>query len=123
MTAPVEEDHRLLAALETASDGLKEPSREDDLLALRRILLTHVHDFDLRQRTIFHPAREANVFVLFGFCVAEGLHGGSRRTEYHDRTRPLCAHDGCVAGVVARNFLLLVAGFMFFIDNNEAEVL
>ncbi len=34
----------------------------------------------------------------------------------------LGAHDGDVAAVIARGFLLLVAGVVFFVDHDEAEI-
>ena len=45
-----------------------------------------------------------------------------RRPEQHDALLHLRAHDGDIARVVARRFLLLVGSLVLFIDHDESEV-
>ena len=44
-------------------------------------------------------------------------------SQNDDAFLDLRAHDRDIAGVIARRFLLFVGSFVFFIDNDESEIL
>src|SRR5262249_53335624 len=117
------QNHCLFVALQTSCDSLEEATRENDLLTFRGVFLSHVDDFNVRQRTVFDSRREAQVAVFAGFGVAERLHRWRCGTQHDDCTRKLRAHDGSVARIVARNFFLLVGGFVLFVDDDQAKIL
>src|SRR4030095_5620958 len=123
VTAAVQQNHCLFAALQTGCDSLEEATRENNLLAFGGIFLSHVDDFNVRQRTVFDSGREAQMAVFAGFGVVERLHRRRCGTQHNDYTRKLRAHDGGVACVVAWNFFLFVAGFVLFVDDDQAKIL
>ena len=61
-------------------------------------------------------------FVFSGAGMMVGFERRRSRTEKRDRVFEFGADDGDVASVVARRFFLLIAGFLLFIDDDEAEI-
>ena len=82
----------------------------------------HVDDFDFGQRTLLHAIGEFDqrVFVFLGVVIR--LERGCGGPEHDNGVRHLGAHDGDIAGVVARRFLLLVGRVVLFIDDDQREV-
>ena len=64
---------------------------------------------------------EEGVFAVAGVVVAFERGGGG--TENDDGFFELAAHDGAVAGMVARAFLLFVGMLVLFVDDDQAEVI
>ena len=60
--------------------------------------------------------------VLIFLRVEVGLERRRGRTQHDDGIRHLGAHDGNVAGVVARRFFLLVGGVLLFVDDDQSEI-
>src|SRR5215813_5490003 len=58
VTATVQQNHCLFAALQTRRHSLEEPARENNLLAFGGIFLSHVDDFNIRKRAVFDSGRE-----------------------------------------------------------------
>ena len=78
VTAAVEKNHRLLAAIEAGIYRFKQPARKDNLLAFGSIFFPHVHDLDGGQGAALHARRQHHVVVFLGCGVVEGLHRRSR---------------------------------------------
>jgi hypothetical protein len=69
-------------------------------------------------RFILHPS----AFIFPAFTRAYVSNDGVRAAQDHRDVLDLAALDGDVPGVVARGGVLLVAGFVLFIDDDHAEV-
>ena len=110
ISAPVQQNDHLLAAIERGLRLLDQPPREDLLLPRLAKLLAHVDQLDRRQRTLHHacrasrPARSAR-FSAFDQLSSEGVADPSTTT----RLVQLRAHHRDIAPVIARRLLLLVA--------------
>src|SRR5262245_12031420 len=59
--------------------------------------------------------------ILAGFCVVERFHRRRRGTQHSRSSGKLCTHYGRIAGVIARDFLLLIAVLMLFVDDDETD--
>ena len=83
--------------------------------------LAHVHDADVRHFLVIHALRQfkQRVFALFAIVITFERRRG--RAEHDDGVFHLAAHDGHVARVVARRFLLLVGVLVFLVHDDEAE--
>ena len=124
IAAPVQKQNRLLAAFEPLGDGfleLRRKNRDAFLSALLGRGLAHVHDADVRHFLVVHALRqfEQRVFALFAIVITFQRRRG--RAEHDDGIFHLAAHDGHVAGVVARRLLLLVRVLVFLVHDDEAE--
>ena len=118
--AAVEEQQRLLAALERKLDGLGEPRRDE--AAARRPLALEIDRLDRRQMLPAEPLGQVQMRV----AAALGVHHGfdrRRGRRQHDRNLALArTHHRHVAGVVAHAVLLLVGRVVLLIDDDEAEI-
>jgi hypothetical protein len=117
VAAPVEEDEALLALLQAHLDGPQQVLGE----AVLELLAAHVHRAHLGQGGGNGAAGQFDAFVaagLGGVPAFEGRRGGAQ----HDGHAALAgAPDGEVAGGVAHALVLLVAGVVFFVDDDQAE--
>ena len=121
VTAPVQEEHRLLAAFEALGDGLLEFLREDGRALFLPRGLPHVHDADDGHLLVVGAELEFEQRVFAALDVVEALHRRRRGAEHDHGVVHLPAHDGDIARVVARGFLLFVGMLVLFIHDDEAE--
>src|SRR5579862_8795003 len=119
ISAAVQQNHSLFAAVEPFFDFSGELSRNHLLVAGFLKLQTHVDDFDLRQRAPFHAIRKFNKRILVLLRVEVGLERWCGRTENDYRVRHLGTHDRYVTRVIAGDLLLLIRGILFLVDNDE----
>ncbi len=122
-SAAVEQQHGLLAALQTLGDGLHQPPRKCRLLARLQKLLPHVDHFDVRHGPLLDAFRQLDQGVLAALGVVAALETRRGRTQHHHRAGFARAHDGDIAAVIARRFLLLVARVVLFVDHHQPQVL
>ena len=82
-----------------------------------------VDDADERHLAGVDPLGELaeDVFAALGVVITLQRRGGGR--EQDDAFLHFSPDDGDVAGVVAGRFFLLVGGLVFFVDDDEADVL
>ena len=76
----------------------------------------------VRHRPVGNAIGNFEQSVLARSRVEAAFETGGGRAEHHAGIRRPRAHDGHVAAVIARGFFLLVAGVVFFIDHNQAEI-
>ena len=124
VAAPVQKQNRLLATFEPLGDGFLElwrKNRDAFLPALAGRGLAHVHDAYVRHFLVVHALRqfEQRIFAVFAIVIAFQRRCG--RTEHDDGIFHPAAHNGHVAGMVARRFLLLVGVLVFLVHDDEAE--
>ncbi len=67
-------------------------------------------------------AAQFEQLVLLLLRVLPGFEAGRGAAQNHGRVFEPRAHDGGVAGVVARRAVLLVSVLVFFIDDDQAEI-
>ena len=124
VAAPVEEDDHLLGAFEAFADGREKLFGENLGASGAGILLSHIDDVDKRHlRTFAGALREAaeRVFALAG--VVPRFERGRGGAKDDGAALDVGAHDGEIAGVVARRLLLLVARLVLLIDHDQAKAL
>ena len=118
--AAIEEQQRLLAALERDLHRFGEPRRDET--PARRSFAAKIDGLDRRQMLAAEPLRQMQVDV----AAAPGVHHGldrRRRGGEHDRNFGLArAHHRHVAGVIAHAVLLLVGRVVLLIDHDQAKV-
>ncbi len=122
ISAAVEQDHDLLFAVEALFDFGSEFARDDLLLAGFLEFLAHVDDFDFGQRALLDTIGEFDERVFVLLRVEIRLQRRRGRAHHDDGVRHLRAHDGDVAGVVARSFFLLVGRVVLFVDDDQREI-
>ncbi len=120
IAAPVEEQQRLLAALERDLDRLGEPRR--DIAAARRALAGQVDRFDDGQVLAAEPLRQLQAVVAAAPRIDLGLDRRRRRRQHHRELGDVPAHHRHVAGMVMHAVLLLVDRVVLLIDDDQAEV-
>ena len=120
IAAPVQEQHRLLAAaprLLDASDGARrQPS------PARRTFALEVDQGDVRQPGEAEARGKLEPAVAPAFGVEPGLDRRRRRGQHDRRLLETRAHDRHVARVVDDALLLLVGALVLLVDDDEAEV-
>ena len=118
--AAVEEQQRLLAALQRDLHRLGQPRRDE--APARRPLAPQIDGLDRRQMLAAEPLRQMQMRVAAALGVHHGLdrrRGGGE----HDRNFGLArAHHRHVAGVIAHAVLLLVGGIVLLIDHDQTQV-
>ena len=82
----------------------------------------HVDDFYFGQRPLLYAIGNLNQRVFVLFCIEIGLERRRGGAQNDDRIGHLGAHDGDVAGVIARRFFLLVGGVVLFVDDQQGEI-
>ena len=111
----------MFAALEPLRDGFLELRRKNGRALVLARRLPHIHDPHPRHFLVIHPFRQFEQGV-FSFATIEiGFERWRGRTEHDRRAFHLPAHDGNVARVVTRGFLLLVGVLMLLIDDDNTE--
>ena len=122
VAAAIEQDQRLLAAIESRLGLLDERAGKELLLACLLKFAAHVDQLDLGQRAVHHAVAHLDALILARRRVLPAFKRRRRRTHHHHRALYLGAHHGHVAGVVARRLLLLVALVVLLVHQNQAEL-
>ena len=73
------------------------------------------------ERSATREASVNNSYFPFSRVVKRFERGGCR-TQQGDGIFHFCADDRHVAAVIARSFFLLVTVFLFFVDDDQAEI-
>ncbi len=122
VAAAIEQDHRLLAAIERRARLLDQRARKELVLAGLLKLLAHVDQFDCGQRPVHHAIKQLDACIFAARGVLPAFQRRRGRTQHRDRAGQFGAHHGHVAGVVARRLLLLITLVVLLVDQNQAEV-
>ena len=122
IAAPVDEHHRLRAFFEAQGDGRAERLRNRRGAMLAAKVLAQVDDVDVGERAILDARSQLEQMIFSGARVVIGFERRRGRAEQHGRAFEARAIDGDVAAVVARRFFLLVAGFLFLVHDDQAEI-
>ena len=69
-----------------------------------------------------HARGQREQAIFFGAGVVKGLKRRRGGAEQHDGAFEARAIHGGVASVIARDFFLLVARFLLFVDDDQAEI-
>ena len=85
--------------------------------------MTEVDNSHQRHALIVDALGQIEQLVLAGNGVVITLERWSGAAEHHRTFLDFRAHDRYVARVIARRFFLLVSRLVFFIDNDESELL
>ena len=85
--------------------------------------LTQIDNAHERHLLLVHALRERNEPVLSDRRVVITLQRRRGAAENDNALLDLCAHDCDVACVIPRRFLLFVGRLVFFIDNDQPEIL
>jgi hypothetical protein len=121
IAAPVEKQNRLLALLQPLRDGFLELRRKNQRALLFARRLPHVHHAHKGHLLVVHALGQFQQRVLALLAVVITLQRRRCRTEHHDRPLHLPAHDGDIARVITRCFLLLVSVFVLLIHDDKAQ--
>ena len=121
--SPVEQHHDLFPGVQPLSDGPLQGPRKQILPAGLDELGPHINDLDVRQRAPLDALGHFQQPILAALDIVPRLEARRRRTQHDRRPGRLGANDRYVASVVARRFLLLVTGFVLFVDDDQSEVL
>ena len=119
VAAAVQEQHRLLAALEPLGQGLAQRPRQQRVAGA---LAPQVHDPHRRQRPRVHARRQPQQPVLAPRGVGQRLEAGGGRAQHDRDAEQLGAAHGDVAPVVAQHLALLVGGLVLLVHDDELEV-
>ncbi len=122
VAAPVEQNQRLLAALQRRLGLLHQRSRKELVLARLLELAAHVDQLHLGQRPVHHAVAQFDARVLALLRILPAFERRRRRAHHHHRAGQLGAHHGHVARVVARRLFLLVALVVLLVDQNQAQI-
>ena len=120
IAAPIEEQQRLLAALERHLHGLRQPRRHE--APGRRTFLAQIDRLDHRHVLAAEALRQMQAPVARAPGVDLGLDRGGRGGEQHGNLGDVAAHHRHVAGMVMDAVLLLVGGIVLLIHDDEAEI-
>ena len=120
VAAAVEEQQRLLAALERGLDRLGQPRRDE--ASARRTLGAQIDRLDGGQMLAAEALRQVQAGVAAAPRVDFGLDRGRRRRQHDRDVGAARAHHRHVAGVVAHAVLLLVGGVVLLVDDDEPEI-
>jgi len=120
--AAVQQDQRLLGAIEPRLDPVAQRAAQDHVRPFSRVLLAHVDHRHRRERPVEDAPLEHDPLVLAGDRVVIALHRRRRRAEDDERGRVPPADDGDVAAVVARALLLLVRGVVLLVDDDQPHL-
>ncbi len=107
---------------EPLAERVDEFARERILLARFEKLLAHVDQFDRGHGPRFDAAGQFEQRVLAALGVVAALETRRGGAQHHAGARRLRAHNGDVAPVVARRFLLLVAAVVLFVHHDQAQI-
>ena len=85
-------------------------------------VVAQIDQGDVRQRPFQHPPRQRQQRVLAALGVVPAFQRRRGRAEDDRHAFHAGPHDGHVAGMVARRQFLLEGGFMFLIDDDQAQL-
>jgi hypothetical protein len=117
--APVEEEHGLLAALESLRDRVAQRAREQ---RAGGGFAPQVHDPHLGQRAPVDAPRQREQLVLAARDVGVRLERGRGGAEHHRDAEHLRAPHGDVAGVVAELRALLVCRLVLLVHHDQRQL-
>ena len=119
VAAAVQEQHRLLAALEPLRQRLAQRPRQQRVAGA---LAPQVHDPHRGQRPRVHARGQPQQPVLAARGVGQRLEARRGRAQHHRDAEQLRAAHGHVAPVVAQHLALLVGGLVLLVHDDEPEV-
>ena len=122
VAAPVEKEDCLLAAVKPAFDGFEEQGRVYRHVARTFQLVLHVHEMDIRKRASRHARGHGSEDILALFRVEPRFERWRSAAKHHARAFEPRPHDGDVARMVTRRFVLLVRRIVLLVYNDEAEI-
>ncbi len=106
-----------------SSIALEQRRAEHDVRPVRGVLLPHVDDVDVGERTVVDPLRQPDEVVAAVARVRRRLERRRRRPEHDQRVFHPAADHGDVAAVIPRQVVLLVRPVVLFVDDDESDVL
>ena len=118
VAASVEEQHRLLGAVQGAGHRLDQRRRQE-AAALGR-MVAQVHRRHLRQPRAAMADRQREAPVASGLDVGQGLQARRGGDQHHRRTGQARSHHRHVTGVVGDPVLLLEGGLVLLVDDHQA---
>jgi hypothetical protein len=100
----------------------QDPGKNGSLFSLP-LLLAHIDYLNFREGAKIDAAGKGEVmkFLLLGIVIR--FHGGSRRAEYRYGLLHLTPDEGQITGVVTHFFFLLIRRVMFFIYDDDAQLI
>ena len=120
IAAPVEEEQRLLAAIERGKDFPGEPRR--DPAALFRPLLAHVDGGDIGQLRRREPPQHPHMPVAAEIGVVARFDRGRRRGENRPGVGEVGPDHRHIAGVVVDPIGLLEGAVMLLVEHDHAQL-
>ena len=124
------EDDGLLAAFERLAHSGQQEGREGAVHHLASLQVLGIYDLNLGQFYSLIALLQFHQPVLARPGIVIGLHAGCGGAQEHlgliarGAEAERAQHDGCTAGMIARSrVLLLVAGLVLFIYDDETEPL
>ena len=120
IAAPVQEQQRLLAALQRGVHRFGKPRRDET--AARRAFAAQIDWLDHRLGIAAKALRQREPAVAPASRVDDGLDGGRRGREHDRDVGDARTHHRHVARVIMRAVLLLVDRVVLLIDHDQAEV-
>lgn len=118
VAAAVQEDERLLLALQSLADGVQQLRRQ----ALFHLQAARVHQLDRRQAAGARAARQRQPQVAAALGVLPGFQRGRGRTQHHRHIQVVRPPHRQIARRIAQAVLLLVGRVVFFIDDDQAQL-
>ncbi len=126
VSAPVQEEDRLLFPFQALAYRTREPFGEDASALLPATGLgtvqAKIHDLHRRHASPTDSFGQRQTPELTDLRVPPTLQRGSRAPEDADGTGEAGAHHRNVSGMVARSLGLLVRAVVLLVDNDRAEV-
>ena len=122
VAAAVEQNQRLLAAIQRLARLLHQRARKKLLLPRLLKLAPHVDQLDGGQRAIHHAVAHFDQLVPAQHRVLPALQRRRGRAHHHLGALDFGPHHGHIARVVARRLLLLVALVVLLVHQNQAEI-
>jgi hypothetical protein len=120
---PIQKQNRLLSFLETVGNCLRQSLGQNGGFLFLPSFLAQIDNTHERHLLLIDALRERKEPVLSNRCVVITFERWRGAAQNDDAFFDLRADDCDVAGVISRRFLLFVGCFVFFIDNDESEVL
>ena len=120
VAATVQEQQRLAAAAERLGNRGKE-DRRDPAALLRRVLL-EVDARDFRQLRAGEAAGQMHMAVAAGARIDVAFDRRRGRGQNNRELAKVGAHDGHITRLIVHAIVLLEAGVVLFVDDDEAEI-
>ena len=120
--APIEQQHHLTALLQRFVHRLFQSGTDRVKQAARFRLVPQIDQAHSRHRPIQDPRRQREQLVVAALGIVPAFQRRRRRAHDDGDVLELGAHHGDVAGMVARRRFLFEAAFVFFVDDDQAEL-